>query len=167
MSSDGGRRFLRAVRLDASDTQVFERAAVPGEWAVPGAFAFWDTNPKQLTGKAKQAFRNGFLGTQSLGWSTLVEVDAISDDELDGVLRSLSEYFVSHWGAPDYDSARKVALEEVEFAASLCDKPIHTLLAMTRDLESEGVVENFRVVPPPSALDHSQVRIWGIDDSED
>lgn len=167
MSGESSHRFLRAVRLDSSDTQVFERAAIPGEWAVPGSFAFWDTNPKQLVGKAKQAFHNGFLGTQSLGWTTLVEIDSISTDELDAVRDTLSRYFVSHWGAPDYASAEQVAQEEIEFAISLCDQPVHTLLAMSRDVEAEGVVENFRVVPPPSALDHSQVRIWGLDDSED
>lgn len=160
-------RFLRAVRLDPSDTQVYERAAVPGEWAVPGSFAFWDTNPKQLTGKARQAFHNGFLGTQSFGWTTLVEVDAISAEELGSVIDGLSRHFMTHWGAPNHESAEQVAREEVEFAVSLCDQPIHTLLAMTRDVESEGVVENFRVVPPPSALDHSQVRIWGLDESDD
>ncbi len=167
MSTGPDRRFLRAIRLDGSDTEVFERAAIPGEWAVPGSFAFWDTNPKQLVGKAKQAFHNGFLGTQSLGWTTLVEIDSISSSELDALKDQLCRYFVSHWGAPDHESARKVAEEEIEFAISLCDQPIHTLLAMSRDVEVEGVVENFRVVPPPSALDHSQVRIWGIDESED
>jgi len=34
-------KLIRTIRLDPSDTFVFERAAEPGEWAVSGAFAFW------------------------------------------------------------------------------------------------------------------------------
>ncbi len=33
--------LLRTIRLDASDTFVFDGAAEPGEWAVSGAFVFW------------------------------------------------------------------------------------------------------------------------------
>ena len=64
----------RTIRLDPSDTLVFERAAEPGEWAVPGGFAFWDEAPEAMPGKRRQAFRAGFLGLASFGWSTLVEV---------------------------------------------------------------------------------------------
>ena len=35
-------KFPRTIRLDPSDTFVFERAAEPGEWAVSGAFVFWN-----------------------------------------------------------------------------------------------------------------------------
>jgi hypothetical protein len=45
-------KLLRTVRLDASDTFVFGAAAEPGEWAVSGAFVFWDKDPATLDGKA-------------------------------------------------------------------------------------------------------------------
>ena len=66
-------KLLRTIRLDPSDTFVFEKAAEPGEWAVSGAFVFWDTDATALQGKARSAFRGGFLGVESLGWSTLVQ----------------------------------------------------------------------------------------------
>ena len=65
-------KFLRAIRLDESDAQVYEQASQPGEWAVPGSFAFLDMDPDTLHGKQLQAFKSGFLGTQSFGWTTLV-----------------------------------------------------------------------------------------------
>jgi hypothetical protein len=37
-------KLPRTIRLDPSDTFVFERAADPGEWAVSGAFVFGDCN---------------------------------------------------------------------------------------------------------------------------
>ena len=65
-------KLLRTIRLEASDTFVFDQPAEPGEWAVSGAFAFWGGDPTVLEGKARTAFRSGFLGVSSLGWSTLV-----------------------------------------------------------------------------------------------
>ncbi len=35
-------RFLRTIRLDASDAEVYDQVAQPGEWAVPGSFSFLD-----------------------------------------------------------------------------------------------------------------------------
>ena len=32
-------KFLRTIRFDETDTRVFERAAAPGAWSVPGGFA--------------------------------------------------------------------------------------------------------------------------------
>ena len=67
-------KLLRTIRLDPSDTFVFERAAEPGEWAVPGGFAFATMDVARLEGKKRAAFRSGFLGIDSLGWSTLLQV---------------------------------------------------------------------------------------------
>ena len=69
-----GMKLLRTIRLDPSDTFVFERAADPGEWAVSGAFMFADADPETLDGKPRAAFRSGFLGVPSFGWSTLVQI---------------------------------------------------------------------------------------------
>ena len=66
-------KLLRTIALDPSDTFVFDVAAEPGEWAVSGAFRFWDHDAARLEGKARAAFRGGFLGVQSWGWSTLAQ----------------------------------------------------------------------------------------------
>ena len=85
-------KLLRTIRLDPSDTFVFEKAAEPGEWAVSGAFVFWNTDPAVLAGKARSAFRGGFLGVGSLGWSTLVQIVEASDDELEVVRGALARH---------------------------------------------------------------------------
>ena len=74
-------KLLRTIRLDPSDTFIFERAAEPGEWAVTGTFMFGGDDPAALEGKARAAFRAGFLGVTSLGWSTLVQIVEASDDD--------------------------------------------------------------------------------------
>ena len=87
---ESGMKLLRTIRLDPSDTFVFERAADPGEWAVSGAFMFADADPDTLDGKPRAAFRGGFLGVASLGWSTLVQIVAASDDDRAALVEMLA-----------------------------------------------------------------------------
>jgi hypothetical protein len=156
-------RFPRAVRLDESDTNIYERLAVPGEWAVCGAFAFLDADLDALSGGAGEAFRRGFLGTVSYGWTTLVAVDEIGEDEYRAVVERLADHLLKHYGAPDRAAALEAARAEAEFAANLCTHELHTLLAVERVVEDDAIVESFRVVRPPAAIDHSRVRLWGVE----
>ena len=100
-----GLRFPRVVRLDESDLRVFARAATPGEWAVPGSFVFLDATPQTLSGPELQAFKHGFLGTESFGWSTLVEIAEISDDDYQQVIDRLAAYLIAEHGAPNIAAA--------------------------------------------------------------
>lgn len=139
-------KLLRTIRLDPSDTFVFERAAEPGEWAVSGAFMFWDEDPAQLAGKARAAFRSGFLGVGSLGWSTLVQIVEAKEGDRAVVVDALARWLVEHFGAPDFETARKAAEEEVVFAESLCDHPADTLVAVHRTVEDGAIREAFRTL---------------------
>lgn len=139
-------RLPRTLRLDPSDTVVFERAAEPGEWAVPGGFAFWDEDPAALAGKRRQAFRSGFLGLGSFGWSTLVEVAEASPAEREAAVAALADHIRTAYGAPDAGAARAAALEEIGFAESLCDHPPGTVLALSRTVEGGAVRERFRTL---------------------
>jgi Family of unknown function (DUF6505) len=141
-------KLLRTIRLDPSDTFIFEPAAEPGEWAVSGAFAFWNGDPAALQGKARSAFRGGFLGVQSLGWSTLVQIVEASEADRARLVELLALRLVERFGAPDIASARAAAEEEVAFAASLCSEPQDTLIAVHRSYENGEVRESFRTLKP-------------------
>ena len=158
-------KFPRAVRLDQSDTQVYANPAVPGEWAVPGSFVFVDKNPAELANKELQAFGHGFLGVGSFGWSTLVEVAEIAEQEYRQVIGRLAEHFVEHYGAPDLATALPAAREEASFAASICEHAPHTLLMLERESSEEGIVERFKVVRP-NAADHSNIKLWELVEEE-
>lgn len=135
-------RLIHTTRLDASDTFVFEKAAEAGEWAVSGAFVFWNRDPATLEGKARSAFRSGFLGIKSLGWSTLVQiVDASEDDRL-AAIDTLAKQLVANFGAPTIGDAAAAAEEEIAFAESLCTQPQDTLIAVHRTFE-DGAVRIF------------------------
>jgi hypothetical protein len=135
-------KLLRTIRLDTSDTFVFEKAAEPGEWAVSGAFAFWASDPAALEGKARSAFRGGFLGVESLGWSTLVQIVEANEADRAGLVDILSQQLVRQFGAPDLAAARGAAEEEVAFAESLCNQPQDTLIAVHRSCDGGEVRES-------------------------
>jgi hypothetical protein len=141
-------KLLRTIRLDPSDTFVFERAAEPGEWAVSGAFVFADADPDALGGKTRAAFRSGFLGVPSLGWSTLVQIVEASEADRAALVNTLANELKARLGAPDLAAARAAAEEEVAFAASLCDHPHDTLIAVRRTFEDGDIREAFRTLRP-------------------
>jgi hypothetical protein len=141
-------KLPRTIRLDPSDTFVFERAAEPGEWAVSGAFAFVDRDPAELAQKQRVALRSGFLGIDSLGWSTLAIVTEATDAEREAAVARLAAQLLTRFGAPDADAARQAAEAEVAFAASLCDHAPQTLLAVQRTVEGGELRERFRTLRP-------------------
>ncbi len=138
-------KLLRTIRLDASDTFVFMRAAEPSEWAITGTFKFWDQDMAALQGRAKQAFRSGFLGLSTFGWSTLAVVVEASEEERATAVEALSAHLVAEHGAPDIAAARVAAAQELAFAASLAEHPLQTLVAVHRTLNDDGEIsEQFR-----------------------
>jgi hypothetical protein len=141
-------KLLRTIRLDPSDTFVFESAAEPGEWAVTGTFIFADGDPDKLEGKARVAFRSGFLGVASLGWSTLVQVVEASDADRLAAIDTLANHLVARFGAPSIADAVAAAGEEFEFTTSLCDHPRDTLVALHRAHEGSEIRETFRTLRP-------------------
>jgi hypothetical protein len=141
-------KLLRTIRLDPSDTFVFDGAAEPGEWAVTGTFMFADADLATLQGKARTAFRAGFLGTASLGWSTLVQVVAAGEDDRRAAVDTLAKQLVAHFDAPSIADAFKAAEQEFAFAASLCDHPLDTLIAMHRSHDGSEIRETFRTLRP-------------------
>ena len=144
-------KLPRTIRLDPSDTFVFERAAEPGEWAVSGAFAFWNQDPAALAQKQRVALRSGFLGIDSLGWSTLAIVTEATEAERQAMVSHLAGQLLEKFGAPDLEAARAAAEQEVAFAASLCDHPAQTLLAVQRSIEDGEICERFRTLKPREA----------------
>jgi hypothetical protein len=161
-------KLLRTIRLDASDSFVFERPAEPGEWAVSGAFAFAHCDPGSLRGKARTAFRAGFLGLSSLGRSTLVQIVEANEHDRRHVIDMLAVRLVAHFGAPDVDTARPAAEEEVSFVASLCNHQLGVLVAVTRSQDNGTIRETFRTLRAREGAGHARafefLEVVGNDD---
>lgn len=157
-------KLPRTIRLDPSDTNVFTRAADPGEWAVTGTFAFIDAIPGEMDNKSQIAFKSGWLGLSSFGFSTFVQVSVVPEDEGEAAARALASHLFQEYGAPDMMMAMTAARSEIAYAASLCDQPAGTLLAIERDMTEDGIAEKIRIVPRPDE-DGGHAQIWSL--SED
>lgn len=158
-------KLLRTIRLDPSDQFIFTAAAPPGEWAVSAGFLFADAEPANLHGKELAAFRSGFLGFPSLGWATLAQVVEVEETERAAAIELLAQCLLERCGAPDAAAARAVAAEEIEFAASLCDHPPDTLIALHRRTEGGAIREAFRSLRPRA--DRTPWRAFSFEASPD
>lgn len=148
--------------MDASDVNVFELAAEPGEWAVTGTFLFVDDMPDTMLRKRKLAFASGWLGVESFGWSSLVQVSHTDDDTYNATVRAVAGHLFKNFGAPDMLAALKAAGEVVEEAAVLCEaQDAGTILAVQRDADLTGIAERVRVVNKTESM-HAPV--WSIAD---
>lgn len=145
-------KLARSIRFDESDGNVFERAADAGEWCLSGAFEFSDWQENDLTGKKRQAFRNGWLSLESFGRSTFVATADITTAEMDALTMQLAAHFLENYGAPSLDAALPVAEEELRHMSELCDEHgPNTLLVVERNLSDDGIHEAFRVIETADA----------------
>jgi hypothetical protein len=159
-------KLARTIRFDPSDLNVFPAAAEEGEWALVGTFCFADIAPEALTGKVKQAFSNGFLGTGSFGFSTLVSIVNASEDDVERLTEEVATAFVERLGAPDMTVARAAAAEELAFMAELCAQhKTGTLLTIQRQFGDEGITESFRSLSKADSC--AEQKIWTVIEDEE
>ncbi len=145
-------KLARAIHFDESDQRVFHSPARTGEWCVSGGFEFSNWTEGDLTGKARQAFSNGWLGIETFGRATFVAVTQVEEAEIEALTTALAQHFVTYYGAPDVEAARGVALEELQQMMELCeDQGPNTLLTVQRELTTAGVNEAFRSIEPQAA----------------
>lgn len=147
-------KLARVIHFDESDTLVFTRPAQTGEWAISGGFEFSNWTEADLSGKARQAFANGWLGVgTTFGRATFVAVAQIETDELEELETRLAQHFVDLYGAPDVETARPVAQDEIRHMVELCnEQDANTLLAVSRELTEAGVNEAYRAIEPQEAV---------------
>ncbi len=145
-------KLARAIHFDESDTRVFHNPARTGEWCISGGFEFSNWSEADLTGKARQAFANGWMGCETFGRVSFVAVTQIELTERDALADILAQHFVDIYGAPSLTLARNVALEELSQMADLCsDHDPNTLMTVARDLTEAGVRETYRMIEAQAA----------------
>jgi len=140
-------KFLRAVRLDASDDSVYssEGAARDGEWLVSGGYA--------VCGPTGETHRRpgchcltSFVGVASHGRCTIAEVAEIGEAEFRDVVECLVRHFVDDLGAPGVDAARAVAVEEAQYTADLCESfSPDVWITVERTRDDERIREHYAV----------------------
>ena len=159
-------KLARAIHFDESDMNVFHTPARTGEWCISGGFEFSNWSEADLTGKARQAFSNGWLGVETFGRVTFVAVTQIEENERTVLIDALAQHFVDIYGAPSVEAALGTAYEELDQMAELCiDHAPNTLLTVTRELTPAGVRESYRMIESQDA-DIMQFAVHGHLDDE-
>jgi len=115
-------KFLRAIRLDASDGHVYSEsgAARDGEWLVSGGYAVCD--PAGSSHRAPKCHcLTSFVGVESYRRCTIAEVVEIDEMGYRQIIERLTRHFVDNLGAPTVEAARPAAEDEAEYTADLCE----------------------------------------------
>jgi hypothetical protein len=153
--------LARAIHFDESDQNVYHVPARTGEWCISGGFEFSDWTEADLTGKARQAFANGWLGLETFGRVTFVSVVRLEPAERERLIEALADHFVTMHGAPSREAAYPVAAQEIDAMIELCDGVDPTrVMTVSRALGEAGVTETFRILEPREA-DLSQIAVHG------
>lgn len=144
--------LARAIHFDESDRNIFHSPARTGEWCLSGGFEFSNWSEADLTGKARQAFANGWLGIETFGRVSVVAVTQIEPAEFEVLTAALAQHFVDLYGAPSVADAMHVARDELMHMVEICEgQAPNTLLLVSRELTEAGVKESFRIVEPRDA----------------
>jgi hypothetical protein len=143
------KKFLRAVRLDNSDDQIYQATGTvaEGEWLVSGGYAVCD-----LAHGFRCAPRchcdDSFLHLTSGARCTIAEVAEIEDAVVDELIDGLTQHLVLNWKAPNLEAARTVAEEEVRYTLDLCE-PFSTDVWITvkrsPNPEGKGIDEKYDI----------------------
>lgn len=145
-------KLARAIHFDESDQNVFHNPARTGEWCISGGFEFSNWTEADLSGKARQAFANGWLGLETFGRVTFVAVTQVEPSEVAALIEALAQHFVDLYGAPSIAEASSVAQNEIAHMAELCeDHDANTLITVSREITEAGVREAYRTIQAQAA----------------
>ena len=144
--------LARAIHFDESDMNVFHSPARTGEWCLSGGVEFSNWTDGDLSGKARQAFSNGWLGVETFGRVTFVATAQIEQAEIDALTAGLAQHFVDIYGAPSLEAATPVAAEEISQMMDICaEHAPNTVMTIARELTDSGVKESIRIIESQDA----------------
>jgi hypothetical protein len=146
-AAEGAVRFLKAVRLDDSDSRILAEqggAAEEGEWVVSGGYAVCDL----ARGHAQPGCRcdRSFVAVGSRRRCTLAEVAEIDEAGFAQLKERLARFFHEELGAPSLEAARAAAEDECRYTAELAESfPDEAWITVQRQPTAEGIGERYSV----------------------
>lgn len=133
-------KFLKAVRLDNSDTEVFETACDADEWVTTGGFAVCDL-AEGLHRVPKCRCASSFLSLTRDARVTIAEVVQVSEADLAIFRDQMRQHLVFHWKAPDAD-AQETADAEIAYTMDLASSfPDEVWITVKRSVNAEGLID--------------------------
>ena len=140
-------KFLKAVRLDISDSKIFSAEGVleDGEWVVSGGYAVCDL----ASGSHRQPGCRcdvSFIGLGNRKRCTLAEVVEIHETTYHQHVDTMTRHFLEDLGAPSHEAARAAAEEEISYTTELCESfEPEAWITVQRTPTEQGVKEHASV----------------------
>jgi hypothetical protein len=133
-------KFLKAVRLDDSDAEIFSIACDADEWVTAGGFAVCDL-AHGLHREPKCRCADSFLSLTRRARCTLAEVVEVSDTDLALFRDQMVQHLIFDWRAPDADAAGAIADEEIAYTSELATGfPAEVWITVKRSAGADGQI---------------------------
>lgn len=134
-------KFLKAVRLDDSDAELYPTGACDeNEWVCSGGFAVCNL-ADGFRCEPRCRCEASFLSIASRSRCTLAEVVDVEDGDIAIFKDQLTQYLLFDWKAPDYETARGLAEEEIDYTVELCETfPAEVWITVSRSPGENGAI---------------------------
>lgn len=136
------KKFLKAVRLDDSDQELYRAggACDADEWLCSGGFAVCDLAAGYRC-QPRCHCDASFLSLTRRARCSLAEVVEVEDAELEIFKDALTQQLLFEWKAPDYAAARALAEEEIAYTVELCETlPAEAWISVKRSPGEDGAI---------------------------
>lgn len=136
-------KFLKAIRLDDSDDELYQASGAcdDDEWVCTGGFAVCDL-AKGYRCEPRCYCDASFLSITRRNRVTLAEVVDVSEADLEIFKDQLAQHLLFDWKAPDFETARAVAEEEIEYTAETASGfPTEVWVTVKRSPGADGAIE--------------------------
>ncbi|MBP8119913.1 MAG: hypothetical protein KAY04_01620 [Burkholderiales bacterium] len=136
-------KFLKAVRLDNSDDELYRQggACDDDEWVTSGGFAVCNLAAGYRC-EPRCHCDASFISLTRRARSTLAEVVEVDQGDLEIFKDQMTQHLLFDWKAPDYETARGVAEEEVNYTAELAAGfPAEVWITVKRSPGENGVLD--------------------------
>ena len=136
-------KFLKAVRLDNSDEELYRRGAAcdEDEWVTSGGFAVCDLKAGYRCDPPCHCDAS-FLSLTRRARCTLAEVVDVDAADIEIFKDQMTQHLMFDWKAPDYDSARELAIEEITYTMDLAGSfPTEVWITVKRSPGADGAIE--------------------------
>jgi hypothetical protein len=136
-------KFLKAVRLDDSDAELYQQtgACDDAEWVTSGGFAVCDLAAGYRC-QPRCHCDASFLSLTRRARCTIAEVVEVEHADLELFKDQMAQQLLFDWKAPDFDTARAVAGEEVDYTAELAAGfPAEVWITVKRSPGADGAID--------------------------
>ncbi len=136
-------KFLKAVRLDDSDAALYKASAAcdEDEWVCTGGFTVCDL-ANGYRCEPRCYCDASFLSITRRARVTLAEVVEVNVADLEIFKDQLAQHLLFDWKAPDFQTARAVAEEEIDYTVETATGfPTEVWITVKRSPGDNGAIE--------------------------